>query len=55
MVRRRVLVVDDEAKIRLLVRQFLEAEGFEVIEAGNGPDGLVLAWHEVDLPLRKAC
>ena len=48
-------MVDDEAKIRLLVRQFLEAEGFEVIEAGNGPDGLVLAWHEVDLPLRKAC
>ena len=34
---RRVLVVDDEAPIRQLVRGYLEAEGFEVTEAEDGP------------------
>ena len=36
----RVLVIDDEAPIRLLCRVNLEAEGMEVIEAGDGPGGL---------------
>jgi two-component system alkaline phosphatase synthesis response regulator PhoP len=36
----RVLVVDDEAPIRLLCRVNLEAEGMEVIEAGDGPTGI---------------
>jgi two-component system alkaline phosphatase synthesis response regulator PhoP len=36
----RVLVVDDEAPIRLLCRVNLEAEGMEVLEAGDGPTGL---------------
>jgi DNA-binding response OmpR family regulator len=36
----RVLVVDDEAPIRLLCRVNLEAEGMEVIEAGDGPSGI---------------
>ena len=36
----RVLVIDDEAPIRLLCRVNLEAEGFEVLEAGDGPSGL---------------
>jgi two-component system, OmpR family, alkaline phosphatase synthesis response regulator PhoP len=36
----RVLVVDDEAPIRLLCRVNLEAEGMEVLEAGDGPSGL---------------
>ena len=35
-----VLVVDDEAPIRLLCRVNLEAEGMEVLEAGDGPTGL---------------
>ena len=39
----RVLVIDDEAPIRLLCRVNLEAEGMEVIEAGDGPSGLELA------------
>ena len=34
---RRVLIVDDEAPIRHLVRGYLEAEGFEVAEAEDGP------------------
>jgi DNA-binding response OmpR family regulator len=36
----RVLVIDDEAPIRLLCRVNLEAEGMEVLEAADGPSGL---------------
>ncbi len=36
----RVLVVDDDAPIRLLCRVNLEAEGMEVVEAEDGPEGL---------------
>ncbi len=36
----KVLVVDDEAPIRLLCRVNLEAEGMTVVEAGDGPEGL---------------
>jgi len=39
----RVLVVDDEAPIRLLCRVNLEAEGMEVLEAADGPSGLEAA------------
>ena len=38
-----VLIIDDEAPIRLLCRVNLEAEGMEVHEAGDGPTGLELA------------
>jgi DNA-binding response OmpR family regulator len=36
----RVLVIDDEAPIRLLCRVNLEAEGMSVLEAADGPSGL---------------
>jgi two-component system, OmpR family, alkaline phosphatase synthesis response regulator PhoP len=36
----RVLVIDDEAPIRLLCRVNLEAEGMQVLEAVDGPAGL---------------
>ena len=36
----RVLVIDDEAPIRLLCRVNLEAEGMEVLEAPDGPSGI---------------
>src|SRR3989441_8597143 len=36
----KVLVIDDEAPIRLLCRVNLEAEGMEVLEAADGPTGL---------------
>ena len=39
----KVLVVDDEAPIRLLCRVNLEAEGMDVVEAPDGPSGLDLA------------
>ena len=39
----KVLVIDDEAPIRLLCRVNLEAEGLEVVEAVDGADGLAKA------------
>jgi len=39
----RVLVIDDEAPIRLLCRVNLEAEGMEVLEAADGPAGVEAA------------
>jgi CheY-like chemotaxis protein len=48
----RVLVIDDEAPIRLLCRVNLEAEGMRVSEAGDGPRGLDLARaHQPDVIL----
>ena len=38
-----VLVIDDEAPIRLLCRVNLEAEGMPVLEASDGPSGLETA------------
>ncbi len=46
MTKPRVLVVDDEAPIRLLCRVNLEAEQMEVLEAGDGPSGLEAARRE---------
>lgn len=43
----RVLVVDDDAPIRLLCRVNLEAEGIEVLEAGDGRVGLEAAQREL--------
>jgi DNA-binding response OmpR family regulator len=42
----RVLVIDDEAPIRLLCRVNLEAEGITVLEAADGTTGLDLARDE---------
>ena len=36
----KVLVIDDEAPIRLLCRVNLEAEGMDVVEAADGPTGI---------------
>ena len=42
----KVLVIDDEAPIRLLCRVNLEAEGMQVIEAPDGPSGVDKAREE---------
>jgi DNA-binding response OmpR family regulator len=44
--RERVLVIDDEAPIRLLCRVNLEAEKMDVLEAADGPSGLEVAREE---------
>ena len=46
----RILVVDDEEQVRLLLRQVLERSGYQVIEASNGKVALDLIREEaVDL------
>jgi phosphate regulon transcriptional regulator PhoB len=44
--RRKILVIEDERDIRELVRVNLEAEGFSVLEAGDGELGLALVKRE---------
>ncbi len=39
----RVLVIDDEANARDLIQRFLGKEGFSVVTASSGPEGLRLA------------
>jgi DNA-binding NarL/FixJ family response regulator len=40
----RILVIDDDEAIRLLLRAVLECQGYEVVEAENGYEGL-LCYH----------
>jgi DNA-binding response OmpR family regulator len=47
-----VLVVDDEANIRRLLRGYLQNSGFQVLEAANGTDALTeLRSREIDVAL----
>jgi len=47
-----ILVIDDEQSIRGLVREILEKEGYQVIEAPNGREGLAMYQNQpVDLVL----
>lgn len=36
----RILVVEDEANLVDLLREYLQQEGYDVIEAGDGPEGV---------------
>jgi DNA-binding NtrC family response regulator len=40
--RRRILLVDDEASVRSVIRRALEAEGYEVFEASDAHQALAL-------------
>jgi len=41
-----ILVVDDEKKLRDLIRVYLEQEGYHVVEAGHGREALYVARYE---------
>lgn len=47
----KILVVDDESRMRKLVRDFLEREGFEVLEAGDGVEAMDLFYEEKEVAL----
>ena len=47
----KVLVVDDEARMRKLVRDFLEREGFSVLEAEDGMRAMELFYEDKDIAL----
>lgn len=46
---RRILLVDDEASIRFLIARGLTAEGYEVLEAGDGEEAIERLAEEPDL------
>lgn len=47
----KILVAEDEDKIRTLVRRYLEMEGFEVLEAEDGAEALNLFYGHPDLSM----
>ena len=46
MDRAKILVVDDESRMRKLVRDFLTKSGYEVLEAGDGSEALDIFFDE---------
>ncbi len=51
MERIKILVVDDESRMRKLVRDFLEREGFRVLEAADGLEAMDLFYQDKDIAL----
>lgn len=51
MDRLKILVVDDESRMRKLVKDFLEREGFHVIEAGDGQEAIEIFYENKDISL----
>ena len=47
----KILVVDDESRMRKLVKDFLEREGYQVIEAGDGMEAMEQFYDEKDIAL----
>lgn len=47
----KILVVDDESRMRKLVRDFLVKKDFEVLEAGDGEDALDIFYATKDIAL----
>lgn len=45
-----ILIIEDDASVRKMLTKFLERNGYEVIEAANGNDGIKLYYdHHPDL------
>ncbi len=51
MERIKVLVVDDESRMRKLVKDFLVKEGYEVLEAADGAEALDIFYEDKDISL----
>ena len=47
----KVLVVDDEARMRKLVKDFLTVKGFQVLEAGDGEEAVDIFFKQKDIAL----
>jgi len=47
----KILVVDDEARMRKLVKDFLLVKGFQVIEAENGEEAVDIFFEQKDIAL----
>lgn len=47
----KILVVDDESRMRKLVKDFLTRKKFQVLEAGNGEEAMDIFYREKDINL----
>ncbi len=47
----KILVVDDESRMRKLVRDFLAKQDYEVLEAGDGEEAMDVFYHNKDIAL----
>ena len=47
----KILVVDDESRMRKLVRDFLTREGYTVLEAGDGMEAMDVFYEDKDIAL----
>ena len=47
----KILVVDDESRMRKLVKDFLAREGYTVLEAGDGMEAMDVFYEEKDIAL----
>ncbi|MBR2527486.1 MAG: response regulator transcription factor [Blautia sp.] len=47
----KILVVDDEPRMRKLVRDFLSKKNYEVLEAGDGEEAMDIFYREKDIAL----
>lgn len=46
---KRLLVVDDEEKIRLVIRKYAEFEGYEIEEAENGMKAIQMSARRISI------
>ncbi len=47
----KILVVDDESRMRKLIKDFLEREGYMILEAGDGMEAVDLFYEHKDIEL----
>ena len=47
----KILVIDDESRMRKLVRDFLTKKGYEVLEASNGEEAMEIFYEDKEIDL----
>jgi len=49
--KKKILLVDDEIRMRILLSDFLKAEGYDVVEASNGKEAVELFYRDSNISL----